>query len=251
MKGWLEIMEEARTTESDTTLDLGRWDGVRRIWEIIDRLRGEGGCPWDRKQTPHSVQTYLVEEAHEAAAAIRADRKEEAAEELGDLLFMVLFLVHLYEEKRAFSLEDVCRAICEKMIRRHPHVFGDVQVHSAKDVRSNWEKIKEAEKRGKRRGLGIPKTLPALVRAYRIRARQEDAGAASSSLKEAVEMFQASVRDLDSGDLSDPVQAQKRLGHLLYRAVCLARALGRRPEDSLHGYLDALESSVAPNDDQA
>jgi MazG family protein len=242
-------MEDVQMSEDKSSQSVNRWDGVRRIWEIIDRLRGENGCPWDRKQTPETVQTYLLEEAHEAAAAIRSGTKEDVAEELGDLMFMVLFLVHLYEEEESFSLEDVCRAICEKMIRRHPHVFGDVRVKSAKDVRSNWEKIKEREKGGKRRGLGIPKTLPALARAYRIRARQEDGGAVSASLEDAVQGIRACVNGLGRTDLRDPDQGRALLGTLLYRTVCLARALGQRPEDSLHAYLDALESSMAAGPD--
>ena len=113
---------------------------VARIWEVIDQLRGEPGCPWDRKQTPQSVQTYLVEEAHEAAAAIVADDSHETRDELGDLLFMTLFVVHLYEESGVFSLEEVCSRIVAKMIRRHPHVFGDTVVESSREVRDNWER---------------------------------------------------------------------------------------------------------------
>src|SRR5512147_2007808 len=111
-----------------------RWGEVGAIWEIIDQLRGEPGCPWDRKQTPESVQTYLVEEAHEAASAVRSGDVEEAAEELGDLLFMVFFIIHLYEEQGEFQLDAVCDHITEKMIRRHPHVFGETKVKSTREV---------------------------------------------------------------------------------------------------------------------
>ncbi len=149
-----------------------RWGKVARLWEIIDRLRGENGCPWDRQQTPESVQTYLVEEAHEAAAAVRAGAVEEASEELGDVLFMVLFLIHLYEEAGRCTLEAVCDRIADKMIRRHPHVFGTTTVDSAADVRINWEKIKEKEKKDRPLAeLGVPDTLPALIRAYRVLSR--------------------------------------------------------------------------------
>ena len=102
-----------------------RCNVIGEILRIIESLLGENGCPWDRKQTPETVQTYLVEESHEAVAAVRAGKVEEVADELGDVLFMALFLVRLDEGRGDFNLEDVCRLICEKMIRRHPHVFGE------------------------------------------------------------------------------------------------------------------------------
>jgi len=220
-----------------------RWDGVRRIWEIIDRLRGEPGCPWDKKQTPQSVQTYLVEEAHEAAAAIRAEDSREAAGELGDVLFMVLFLIHLYEESGSFRLEDVCELISDKMIRRHPHVFGDTTVESAGEVRENWERIKARERQGDN-GDGtdsIPDSLPALVRAYRIQSRivQRDGGEGRSLEdrgRRFVEDSQSLVRDLMAGT---PI-ASERFGGFLFDAVCLARIQGLRPEDCLHLFLNHL-----------
>ena len=114
-----------------------RWNAIEEILRIIERLRSETGCPWDRKQTPETIQTYLVEESHEAAAAVRAKKVEEVAEELGDVLFMAFFLVYLYEQRGDFSLEEVCRRISEKMIRRHPHVFGGTSVNSAEEVKDN------------------------------------------------------------------------------------------------------------------
>ncbi len=231
-----------------------RWDGVRKIWEIIDQLRGEPGCPWDRKQTPASVQTYLVEEAHEAAAAVRAGDLQEAAEELGDVLFMVLFLIHLYEEESRFRLEDVCELINTKMIRRHPHVFGDTSVESAQQVRDNWEKIKAAEKQAadKKPGEGdatdsIPASLPALIRAYRIQSRlaQQD-GDAWNSMDSQTRDFLKSSQDLAQDLLDGASPAAGRFGELLFRLVNLARIHGLRSEDCLHEFLNELAQKDGP-----
>lgn len=220
-----------------------RWDGVRRIWEIIDRLRGEPGCPWDRKQTPASVQTYLVEEAHEAAAAIRAGDSREAAGELGDVLFMVLFLIHLYEESGTFRLEEVCELINSKMIRRHPHVFGDASVESAREVRDNWERIKAQERKGEEVNAtdSIPDSLPALLRAYRIQSRLArgnggEWGSAEIQARRFLESSQSLVRDLLAGAST----SAERFGEILFHVVSLARLQGLRSEDCLHLFLNAL-----------
>lgn len=221
----------------------GPWEGLQRIWRIIGELRGESGCPWDRKQTPEKVQTYLVEEAHEAAAAVRDGRIQEAAEELGDLLFMVFFLVHLYHEGGHFSLEEVCERICEKMIRRHPHVFGDVRVSSSEEVKGNWERIKEEEKAASRKPAGkVPDSLPALVRAYRILSRlSHQDGFAGNDLKTGTARFAGRCGEL-SRLLSQGGKVPSELfGALLLDVVNLARVKGFRAEDCLHEQLADLE----------
>ncbi|MCU0589248.1 MAG: MazG family protein [Syntrophobacteraceae bacterium] len=226
----------------DTARD-ARWDGVRKIWEIIDRLRGEPGCPWDRKQTPSSVQTYLVEEAHEAAAAIRAGDAREVAGELGDVLFMVLFLIHLYEEGSTFRLEDVCELINGKMIRRHPHVFGDVSVESAREVRDNWEKIKAEEKKGEAGGVtdSIPASLPALLRAYRIQSRlAQRSGEEGSVIEGTAHRFLQDSGTLARDLLQGVSMAPERFGEILFQVVSLARLQGLRSEDCLHEFLNGL-----------
>ncbi len=219
-----------------------RWEKVRKIWEIIDDLRGEPGCPWDRKQTPESVQTYLVEEAHEAASAIRSGEAMEAAEELGDLLFMVFFLVHIYEETKEFKLEDVADLICQKMIRRHPHVFGDVTVNSTQEVKVNWETIKAREKASSGKSSGeIPESLPALMRAYRMISRFSSKESSpwndlESRARDFAQKSERMARDLASG-LHAPPEA---FGDLLLSLVNLARIEGYRSEDCLHQALASL-----------
>lgn len=223
----------------------GRWQKVGRIWEIIDRLRGDPGCPWDRQQTPESVQTYLIEEAHEAASAVRRGLVREAADELGDLLFMVLFLIHLYEERADFRLEEVCDRICAKMIRRHPHVFGDVTVHSTQEIRDNWEKIKAEEKAAAGKSAaakstsGIPSSLPALMRAYRLISRSaQDADGRWGGLQvRSREFAEQSQKLADALSHDTPVPAEA-FGELLLSLVNLARLSGYRAEDCLHEQLE-------------
>lgn len=221
-----------------------RWAEVGAIWEIIDALRGDPGCPWDRKQTPESVQTYLIEEAHEAASAVRAGNVAEAAEELGDLLFMVLFMIHLYEEQGDFDLETVCRLIREKMIRRHPHVFGTVEVETAQDVRDNWERIKAGEKAAAGKGEGsVPESLPALMRAYRMasrRAKDMDASWNNATAQHAA--LSSALEKIGAGAESGKTLG-KDLGESLFLLVNLARLHGYRAEDLLHERLRGLEGS--------
>jgi len=220
----------------------GPWEKVRRIWLIIDQLRGDPGCPWDRKQTPESVQTYLIEEAHEVAAAIRIGASGEVAEELGDLLFMVFFLIHLYEEQQSFRLDDVCDLISEKMTRRHPHVFGTTNVSTTEQVRDNWEKIKAAEKRSKDKiNDGVPESLPALMRAYRILSRLSHNK--SSHLNEvehqAGEFLNMSQR-LHSKLIQGESIPAEIISELLLNLVNTARLNGYRAEDILHELLRSI-----------
>lgn len=215
---------------------------MEEILSIIERLLGENGCPWDRKQTPETVQTYLVEEAHEAAAAVRGAKTAEVAEELGDVLFMVFFLARLYEARGEFTLEDVCALISEKMIRRHPHVFGETSVNSAEEVKDNWEKIKKLEKKASGKSAQpVPDSLPALIRAYRMLSRlphgkDED----WNDLPSQVSRFEK-----QSGELATRIEACQGLedyfGGLLARLVNIARLKGYRAEDLLHGFLRKLE----------
>lgn len=215
---------------------------MEQILEIIERLLGENGCPWDRKQTPESVQTYLVEESHEAAAAIRAGSPQEVAEELGDVLFMVFFLARLYEGRGDFGLEDVCGLICEKMVRRHPHVFGDTRVASTKEVKENWEKIKACEKKTAGKTADpVPESLPALMRAYRVLSRlSPDEGARWSGLPEQVREFARESAALEESLQGEGQGFEDALGGLFARLVNIARLKGRRAEDLLHDFLRKL-----------
>ena len=156
---------------------------INDLLKVMARLRSPTGCPWDREQDHMSLRFHAVEEVYELMDAIEAGDDPEMVEELGDLLLQVVFHCQLARERRAFDLDDVARHITEKLIRRHPHVFGDVKVKDVAQVWANWEKIKKAEKRGTRRARpsaldGIPKHLPALLRAEKLVKKARKAGLA-------------------------------------------------------------------------
>jgi len=146
---------------------------IDQLLSVMARLRSPGGCPWDREQDHQSLRWHAVEEVYELLDAIEAGDDHEMAEELGDLLLQVVFHCQLGKERRAFDFEKVARLITEKLIRRHPHVFGDLKVKDVDQVWANWEKIKRAEKHGSRHARssaldGFPKHLPALLRAEKL-----------------------------------------------------------------------------------
>lgn len=227
-----------------------RWEKVQQLWKIIKQLRSESGCPWDRKQTPESVQTYLIEEAHEVAAAVRSGLPREAAEELGDLLFMVFFLIRLYEENNDFWLDDVCDLIIAKMIRRHPHVFGNASARTPQEVRLNWEKIKAGERASGNKSNGdIPETLPALMRAYRLLSRSShDKSTRLNDMLHQVQDFsiksQLLVKRLESGEQL----SAEAIAELFIILVNLARLQGYRAEDILHSALQPMPESLNSGD---
>ncbi|MEI7730208.1 MAG: MazG family protein [Verrucomicrobiota bacterium] len=146
---------------------------IQELLEVMARLRAPNGCPWDREQDHHTLRYHAVEEVYELMDAIEAEDDHEMAEELGDLLLQVVFHCQLAKERGAFDFDAVCRRIVDKLIRRHPHVFGDVKVKDVAAVWANWEKIKRAEKQGTRHERssaldGIPRHLPALMHAEKL-----------------------------------------------------------------------------------
>src|SRR5438093_9847255 len=153
------------------------------LLEIMARLRSPKGCPWDREQDHRSLRYHAVEEVYELMDAIEADDDHELAEELGDLLLQVAFHCQLAKERGAFNFEKVARHITDKLIRRHPHVFGDLKVKDVDQVWANWERIKKAEKHGTQHARpsaldGIPRHLPALLRAEKLVKKARKAGLA-------------------------------------------------------------------------
>jgi len=220
-----------------------RWDKMAALWNIIVRLRGESGCPWDRKQTPETIQTYLVEEAHEGAAAVRSGKAADVAEELGDVLFMVLFLAYLYEEKGDFTLDEVVERISTKMIRRHPHVFGELSVDTADEVKDNWEKIKEEEKKESGKlPEPIPESLPALIRAYRIVSRlAQKKNGGWHDVGPRIRDFSRKSREMVDALSSGETVSSELIGDILLELVIIARTQGYRAEDILHQRLRKVE----------
>jgi tetrapyrrole methylase family protein / MazG family protein len=206
--------------------------------EIMARLRGENGCPWDREQTSESIKPYLVEETYEVLEAIDEQDPAKLKEELGDLMLQIVFHARMAEEAGAFSIGDVLASINDKLVRRHPHVFGDVKAETAQEVLFNWEQIKQTERRqatGDASLLdGVPRELPALLRAHRL---QEKASRVGFDWQEAQEVFRKVEEELDElraamqGQAADRVEAE--LGDLLFALVNLSRFLAVNPEEAL------------------
>ncbi|MDD4952260.1 MAG: nucleoside triphosphate pyrophosphohydrolase, partial [Desulfovibrionaceae bacterium] len=207
-----------------------------RVLGVIDSLLGPNGCPWDKKQTPESLCDYLVEEAFELVAAIRAGDQTEVMEELGDVLFLLLFVARLYADQKAFGLDEVLRANAEKMIRRHPHVFGDKEIKDQQELIRVWEKIKRGEKdAGPGRVFGsLPRGLPPLLRAYRINSK-----AARNNFTWASDQDQerhlASEWEEFRGALAaaDPESAEREFGDYLFSLVETGRRKGIKANAAL------------------
>ena len=211
-----------------------------QLLSIMDRLRGPEGCPWDRLQTLASLKPFLVEEVYEVLDAIEAEVPSARAEELGDLLFQIVFQARIAGEQGEFTMADVLEALIGKMIRRHPHVFGDASVASPREALNQWEDIKrrEADAAGRYRSLleGVPRGLPSLLRAQRLqekaaRARFDwpDARAAWSKVEEELRETAGAV------DAGDRERIQEELGDLLFSLVNVARLSTIDPEDALRG----------------
>ncbi|QVL57157.1 MAG: MazG family protein [Simkaniaceae bacterium] len=140
-----------------------------RLIEIADTLHGPNGCPWDKKQTFQSLRPHVLEEVYELLEAIDDDDAKGMVEELGDILFQILFFAKLGEKSKRFSLKDIVEVVSEKLVRRHPHVFGDIKVETSEEVIHHWERVKKEEKKERKSALeGIPKTLNGLARAQKV-----------------------------------------------------------------------------------
>ncbi len=215
-------------------------DGIETLLSLIRTLRSPEGCPWDRAQGKKDLGRCLLNEAYEVLDAIAEDKPGALREELGDLLFQILFLVVLAEEEGSFGLADVTAEIHEKMIRRHPHVFGDVTVRDAAEVKANWDEIKKGEKAGAGEpgGLldGIPRSMPALrkaqeagKRAARVGFDWTEAGAVLAKIREETLELEQAIAD------GTPARMSEEIGDLLFSVVNLARHASIDAEASLEG----------------
>ena len=210
-------------------------DGVAAIFEVVHTLRAPGGCPWDREQTHESLRQYLLEETYELLEAIDAKDDAKMMEELGDLLLQVAMHAAIAEEERRFDAVQVSEAVAAKMVKRHPHVFGDKSVANADEVLRNWEhqKISEAREAGKEESVvdRVPSTLPALAWALGLQKRAARVGFDFASAADAAEAVGEEARELAA--VGDPERAFEEMGDLLFAVVSLARALKVNPEDAL------------------
>jgi len=216
-------------------------DPFQELVRIMHRLRAPGGCPWDAEQTHESLKPYLLEEAYEVIEAIEDGDDRDVCEELGDLLLQVVFHAELAEERKAFTIDDVVGAISEKLVRRHPHVFGDVSVGSSAEVAANWSRIKAAEKaaRGAPDGpesvlAGVPSGLPALIRAHRIGEKASGVGFDWPSAAGAREKIGEELAEVDEAASSgDSAALADEIGDLLFAVASYARRSGFNAENLL------------------
>ena len=206
---------------------------------ITETLRGEKGCPWDKEQTRESIKPYLIEEAYEVLEAIDLKDPEKIREELGDLLFQVIFHARLSEERGEFGIYDVIGSICSKLVRRHPHVFEDKKISGSREVKKQWEEIKRSEKKdvGAKKVLhGVPKELPGLVRAQRLQEKAASVGFdwddPNPILAKIREEMEEILLALNQGDAS---RIKDEIGDLLFAVVNLSRYMGVHAEEAIRG----------------
>jgi MazG family protein len=205
---------------------------------LMARLRGEGGCPWDREQTRSSLRPYLIEEAYEVLQAIDEGSREHLVEELGDLLFQVVFHCQLGSEAGEFTMEDVIGRLCDKMTRRHPHVFGDRVVGDSREALAQWERIKHEEAtRAGRAGSaleGVPASLPALLRAQRLQTKAARVGFDWTHWEPAWRKVQEEMGEVQEAmETGDQDRVTDEFGDLLFSMVNVARLRGMDAEDCL------------------
>jgi MazG family protein len=216
--------------------------GFQDLVDLVDRLRAPDGCPWDREQTLETLRPMIVEEAYEVVEAIEGGDPSKLAEELGDLLFQVVFAAQIGRDRGEFEIRDVVGAIHSKMVRRHPHVFGDAVIETADDVLKNWDDLKRGERAaaGKEHPKGLLDSvsghLPALLEAHSLTDRASRVGFDWPSVEPVIGKLQEELGELKheiEADERDRVRVEDEVGDLLFAAVNVARQLGVDPETAL------------------
>lgn len=207
-------------------------EAFERLSSILDELRQK--CPWDKKQTIDSLRYLTIEEVYELSDAILEQQYDEVKKELGDILMHILFYSKIAQDEKRFNLTDVLNAICEKLIRRHPHIYGDVEAQDAEAVKQNWEKIKMTE--GRTSVLsGVPNSLPAMVKAVRMQEKARGIGFdwdnADQVKEKVLEEYNELQVELSKDDNHDGVEAE--FGDLLFALINWSRFIGVNPEDAL------------------
>ncbi|WP_303312398.1 nucleoside triphosphate pyrophosphohydrolase [Hymenobacter sp. BT730] len=208
-----------------------------RLLDVLDRLRAE--CPWDRKQTMQSLRHLTIEETYELSDAILRDDLPDVSKELGDVMLHLVFYAKIAAEKGAFDIADVLNAQCEKLIFRHPHIYGDTTVTSEEDVKRNWEQLKLKEKGNSSVLGGVPVTLPALIKAMRIQEKARGAGfdwerkeQVWEKVQEELEEFRAEFAEAENSP-EHQQRAAAEFGDLLFSLINFARFAGINPEEAL------------------
>ncbi|MDR0438356.1 MAG: nucleoside triphosphate pyrophosphohydrolase [Bacteroidales bacterium] len=203
------------------------------LLDIMDKLRA--GCPWDKAQTLESLRYLTIEETYELSDAIINNDLDEIKKELGDLLLHVVFYAKIGEEKNAFTIDDVLDNINQKLISRHPHIFSDTKAETSDQVKANWEAIKLKEKGRKSVLEGVPKSLPAMVKAYRIQEKARGVGFdwdnAHQVLEKVIEEFREMQHEVKSGGSHERIEAE--FGDLMFALINYARFINVNPDDAL------------------
>jgi MazG family protein len=227
----------------------GAGPAFARLVALVERLRGPDGCPWDRAQTRESVAPYLVEETYEVVDALRSGAPAALKEELGDLLFQILFHADLSRDAGDFTVTDVIETIHAKMVHRHPHVFGEEVASTPEEVVERWERLKGAEpaKAGRKSLLdGVPRSLPALLRAHQVSVRAARAGFDWAGAEEVWPKVHEELDELKAATAGgDRAAAEDELGDVLFALVNLARKLDLPPEDALTGTVERFARRFA------
>ncbi len=227
--------------------------------EMAAHLRGPNGCPWDRKQNYQTILPHFLEEAHEVAEEVSKGNTDGFREEVGDSLFLTTFLVRLAEEEGHFDINDSIQSILDKMIRRHPHVYGDATFKTEAELKSSWESTKRAEKgKENRKSLldGIPTSLPALLRARRVQQKAASIGFDWTEMQPILDKIDEELGELrDTLPMEEAARTEDEIGDLLFSVVNLARFLDIDPERALNGTIrkfrrrfEKIESRIDPSD---
>jgi XTP/dITP diphosphohydrolase len=204
-----------------------------KLLEIMSKLRAD--CPWDKTQTLESLRYLTIEETYELSDAILNNDLDEIKKELGDLLLHIVFYAKIGEEQNAFTIDDVIESINQKLISRHPHIFSDVKVENSDDVKANWEAIKLKEKGRKTVLEGVPKSLPAMVKAYRIQEKARGVGFdwdnATQVLEKVFEEYRELQKEVKNGGSHERIESE--FGDLLFALINYARFIDVNPDDAL------------------
>jgi len=220
-----------------------------RLVEIMDDLREK--CPWDKKQTIHSLRKLTIEEIYELADAIMEEDYEGISEEIGDLFLHLIFYAKIGSEKKAFTLESALNKICDKLIKRHPHIYGDVKVDSEEDVKKNWEQIKLSE--GKKSVLqGVPQSLPAVIKALRLQEKTATVGFEWDNIGDVWEKVEEEKAELEEAvNSQDKAKIEEEFGDLMFALVNYARFLDLDPEAALERVNKKFKSRFEYIEDKA
>ena len=222
---------------------------IQNLLDIMAKMRAEGGCPWDREQTLESLKQYLVEECYEVIDAIDSGKADKHADELGDLLLQVVFQAQIRREQGLFAFEDVVERICAKLIRRHPHVFGDAKVADATGVLVQWDQIKRNEKGGETSAsalAGVPRNLPALPRAQQVQKRAAKVGFDWPSVDGVLAKIDEELGELRAAVAAgDRAAVNEEIGDLLFSVVNLSRFQNHEADEALRATIRKFETRFA------